>query len=450
MKKKIFMPLLIAAMTVTMNLQAQVKIGKDEVPAKGALLDLNNDEVKGGLLLPNVSITKLDEIPMDFSDTELRGLGNQTQLTGLTVYNTNEATGIEKGLYVWDGDNWNPLNCGCEETVTLPVNFDPACASERLACAASLKALNPVTLTNTIAFSASGVAFNMKPVTGGVFYMGSQTNSAYPNYVADGSTGKVPLRGVSSFYMGETQVTQGLWDAVMGTGNSNHYDGNPNAWGNTYGTGAAYPVYYENWYACITFCNKLSLMENKTPCYSVKISSVEVDWANLAYGSIPLSSNTDWDAATCNFGVNGFRLPTETEWEYAARGGQQNEYTRTFGASGTQFIYSGSNTVDEVAWYTSNTSPVGSRPVKGKAANNLGLYDMSGNVCEWCWDWYEAYNCCESANYTGPSTGTNRVLRGGGWSFQAIFCRVSTRFNFPAPYTHGPDYGFRLASSSVE
>jgi uncharacterized protein (TIGR02145 family) len=123
MKKNIFL-LLIAATTVTMNLQAQVKIGKDEVPAKGALLDLNNDEVKGGLLLPNVEIDELNEIPDDFTDTDVHGPGPREELAGLIVYNTKEDTGkgIEKGLYVWDGTKWNKLGCGCNSKAD-PENF---------------------------------------------------------------------------------------------------------------------------------------------------------------------------------------------------------------------------------------------------------------------------------------------------------------------------------------
>jgi formylglycine-generating enzyme required for sulfatase activity len=231
--------------------------------------------------------------------------------------------------------------------------------------------------------------------------------------------------------MGETEVTQGLWTAVM----SGH-----NSWSSGNGQSPTHPVYNENYYACIAFCNKLSLLLGKTPVYSVKVSNVEVDWENLTYIQIPATVNTDWSAVTCNWSANGFRLPTEAEWEYAARSGQKNEYTRTLGVSGTQYLYSGSNIVGDVAWYSTSSSHI----VKGKNANELGLYDMSGNMTEWCWDKYaSSYStCCDEADPKGGSS-SGRILRGGSWYSSMPSCRVSYRL-YANPHIRDIYYGFRV------
>ena len=182
-------------------------------------------------------------------------------------------------------------------------------------------------------------------------------------------TVNVESDGVTTFYMGETEVTQALWKAVMGKvdfeTNPPHFEGVPER---DY-IGPQRPMCFVNWYACQQFINRLN------------------------------------GATGCTF-----RLPTDAEWEFAAKGGKSSK----------DYTYSGSNDIDEVAWYDGNTGGKGSRDVKTKAPNELGLYDMSGNVSEWVSDeWDDAY-------YTDTPV-TFRIVRGGSWFDQEEECRVSSR-----------------------
>ena len=191
---------------------------------------------------------------------------------------------------------------------------------------------------------------------------------------SDADSDENPAHSVtlSSYYMGETEVTQALWQAVMGS-NPSHF------------SGSNLPVEQVSWNDCHEFITKLNQL--------------------------------------CASQLNGrqFRLPTEAEWEYAARGGKQSK----------GYKYSGSNTLDNVAWYTSTTNDCGTKPVGTKQANELGLYDMSGNVWEWCSDLYGSYSSSAQTDPTGPTdpaTGSYHVRRGGSWDCKARFCRVSGRY----------------------
>ena len=231
--------------------------------------------------------------------------------------------------------------------------------------------------SNKETITVNGVSFNMIRVEGGTFQMGATSEQG-----SDAEKDEKPAHQVtlSSFSIGETEVTQELWEAVMGN--------NP-----SYYKGAKHPVEMVSWNDCQEFVRKLNAKTGRQ-----------------------------------------FRLPTEAEWEYAARGGNKSQ----------GYKYSGSNTIDDVAWYTKTTNDKGTRDVKTKQANELGLYDMSGNVYEWCEDWYGDYNSSNQSDPKGPSSGARRVCRGGGWGSLAGFCRVSNRYS-RTPGHSSSSLGLRLA-----
>ena len=237
------------------------------------------------------------------------------------------------------------------------------------------------TATDNISFTVNGVTFEMVAVAGGTFTMGGTSEQGSDVYDNELPTHNVTL---SSFHLGKYEVTQALWQAVMGS-NPSYFSGNDQ------------PVERVSWNDCQEFITQLNQL--------------------------------------CSSQLNGkqFTLPTEAQWEYAARGGNQSMH----------YKYSGSNSIDDVAWYTSNSGSK-THQVGTKSPNELGIYDMSGNVWEWCQDWYGSYSSGSQTNPTGPSSGSGRVNRGGSWNFNAKYCRVSHRYN-SNPVNRSRDLGFRLA-----
>ncbi|MDR3236182.1 MAG: SUMF1/EgtB/PvdO family nonheme iron enzyme [Prevotellaceae bacterium] len=217
-------------------------------------------------------------------------------------------------------------------------------------------------------------------VEGGSFTMGCTGEQGGDCYDSESPAHQVTLSG---FSIGKYEVTQAQWVAVMGSNPSLHKADN-------------YPVEYVSWNDVQAFITALNTQTGKQ-----------------------------------------YRLPTEAEWEYAARGGAQSK----------GYKYSGSNNADDVAWFWDNTGGAFVHPVGTKAPNELGIYDMSGNVCEWCSDWFGDYPSEPQTNPTGPSSGSYPILRGGGYNSFARSVRVPDR-NYTTPVGAGSDYGFRLARSS--
>lgn len=223
-------------------------------------------------------------------------------------------------------------------------------------------------VVNSFKFTVNGVSFEMVRVEGGTFRMGATYEQK-----GDAESDEMPVHSVtlSSYYIGKTEVTQALWQAVMGS--------NP-----SYFKGADLPVENVSWDDCQEFIQKLNRLTGRN-----------------------------------------FRLPTEAEWEFACRGGNNSR----------GYKYSGSNKLDSVGWYEGNSGNQ-THPVGTKAPNELGIYDMSGNVWEWCSDWY--------ADYTSDSETDRRVDRGGSWYGTARGCRSSIRDNVDQ-WCYSDNLGLRLA-----
>jgi len=231
----------------------------------------------------------------------------------------------------------------------------------------------PLTRTDILLVSNIEMVF----VQGGTFRMGCTAEQCEDEIWDD----EIPAHQVTldSFHIGKYQITQAQWQAIMGT--------NPSVF-----KGDNYPVEYVTWNRVQEFIRKLNTITGKQ-----------------------------------------YRLPTEAEWEYAARGGSKSR----------GYKYSGSNNLTDIAWHEANSS-VSTHPVGTKQPNELGIYDMSGNVWEWCNDWYGNYPSSAQINPQGPPSGFCRVNRGGYWLGPAWCCRVADR-NCLSPDDRGSDIGFRLA-----
>ncbi len=242
----------------------------------------------------------------------------------------------------------------------------------------------PAATNSDQVFEVGGVKFTMVKVQGGTFTMGATSEQG-----SDADSDEMPAHSVtlSTYYIGQTEVTQALWRAVTGDEPTTDIGG----WTDERGRGNNYPAYLISYDEAEAFCRELSRRTGRT-----------------------------------------FRLPTEAEWEYAARGGSRSQGCK----------YAGSDFPKTVAWFEDNSGSK-NHPVAQKNANELGLYDMSGNVFEWCKDWRGVYSSGSQTNPTGPNSGSYLVIRGGSWDSSARSIRVSDR-GYGSPFDLYHNGGFRL------
>lgn len=305
-------------------------------------------------------------LPMLASSSNLRGDVNQDNSVNMV-----DVTSFISYLLTGNASNISMINA--DSNLDGTVNLADLTSLIDYLLTAEWPGTEPVVET----FVVNGVTFKMVAVDGGTFMMGASDDDP------DAFDREKPAHQVtlSSFSIAETEVTQALWVAVMGSNPSN------------FQYGLNYPVEKVSWDDCQTFITKLNQMTGKA-----------------------------------------FRLPTEAEWEFAARGGNKSH----------GYTYAGSDRISEVGWYNVNVTITSTFPIATKAPNELGLYDMSGNVCEWCRDYFGDYSAAAQTNPTGPSWGSYRVYRGGGWSGMAVACRVAYR-GYSNPTNKEYYKGLRLA-----
>lgn len=312
----------------------------------------------------------------------------QSTTLGVTIVYTTDGTEPNSSSQVYS----NPINVNSSTTIKAKAFRDGLYDS--------------ATASATYTIGATPPPADFVFVQGGTFHNG---------------TSNVTL---SSFYIDKYEVTQASYQAVMWA-NPSYFSGNPNR-----------PVERVSWFKAIEYCNRRSMQEGLTPCYTYNDGT--------DHGTNPDNWPSGWNTnnnnhtnVSCNWTANGYRLPTEMEWMFAAKGGNQSQ----------GYYYSGSNTIGYVAWYYNNSS---SRTwdVGLKDPNELGTFDMSGNVWEWCWDIWGTYPSGNQSNPTGPASGSYRVVRGGNWDLGADYCAVSAR-SLNVAWDAGNVIGFRVVRVSL-
>jgi len=271
-------------------------------------------------------------------------------------------------------------------------------------------------------------------VPGGSFELGRNLGTG-----GGGNVGPVSAVTLSGFHIGKYPVTQAQYRELMGTNPS--WFTVAGGWPPDEGESAEdRPVEFVRWYDAIVFCNRLSMKEGLTPAYRIAGSTNPADWGRVPSGE----TSARWDAVEIVAGSAGYRLPTEAQWEYAAKGGNP------LADGWVGYTYSGSDNANDVAWYTANSGAADGTKRKThqvglKLPNGLGIYDMSGNVMEWVWDRYIPGSYTAGTDPTGPALSpSTRVLRGGGYFWQVSATRCVYRFYYDPYYNY--DYiSFRLA-----
>jgi formylglycine-generating enzyme required for sulfatase activity len=335
----------------------------------------------------------------------------------------------------------NPTSAAQGATVTLTASPSSGYELDTISAAAGTSAVTLSGSGNTRTFTMPAanvtVTAAFKALPAGFVKVEGATIVGGDKFKVGSNTG-VFVAGrtvtLSDFYMCDHEVTQAEYIVVMGANPSN-FEG--------YGW-EKLPVEQVSWFDALVYCNKKSLAENLTPCYTINGKTNPSDW-----GTVPTSIDATWNAAICNLNADGYRLPTEAEWEYAALGGKAGV------AADDPTDYAGTNDSTQLgtyAWCTDNSESK-THAVKTKTKNGLGLFDMSGNVWEWCWDWYndDAKSGDNSNPVTNPLGGAplelRRVLRGGSWKYGDFICSVAYR-NGNYPNGRDDNLGFRVVRSA--
>ena len=342
-------------------------------------------------------------------DGDVLGLTVEPSVAG-RHYQLQQCDTLVGGTWVVVG----PVHLGDGTNLTIDTGHDPAV---------------PRRFYRLALDGASSAPDGFALIPAGAFQMGDASNPR----VGDGDELPVHAVQVSAFYMATHEVTKALWDEVRTWGLDHGYTDLPLGGGKA----ADHPVHTISWHAMVKWCNARSQKEDLTPCYSVGGTTYKI-------GD---------HAPVCNWNANGHRLPTEAEWEKAARGGLGEKnfpwgdaitHAEANYRSGGSYSYDLNTEPGYHPTYEVGNSPYTS-PVGSFAANGYGLHDMAGNVWEGCWDWYAAayYASSPGTDPRGPAAGSNRVFRGGSWNGFAYVCRAAVRYNSGNPQNAYADVGFR-------
>jgi len=348
--------------------------------------------------------------------------GVTAPVTGATPVTAITETAQYTGTVAWNG---MPANFAASTVYTATITL-----TAKTGCTLSGVTANSFTLAGASASNAvnSGVVTAVFPVTASIVSQNIGNLMLVPAGTFQRDATATNTSTVSAFRMSQHEITGEQYAAVMGVSDPSNFASVSNN-----------PVEFVSWYDAIEFCNKLSTLDLLTPVYTITERTPATGY--------PIVSET----VTANWSANGYRLPTDMEWMWAAMGATSDRTsgytgigTNTTGYNKAFAGSTGSNTIGDFAWYTTNSGST-THTVGTKTANELGLYDMSGNVLEWIWDWYNNgyYPSGVLTDYRGRSTGTYRDLRGGSLHFNASYCHVA--FVTPAFPNGGNFYsGFRV------